>query len=109
MNDKKATRIELVYECSPRDRAAVGYAHTDTTGYWADNEEFSGAEAERTINIIKSGEIWSEIELPDGWNMLEDENEIDEKGEFTVFITAYDQDDEDAEPIAQTAKVFYEE
>ena len=109
MNAKKTARIELVYECSPRDRAAVGYAHTDTTGYWADNEEFSGDRADEIIAAIKSGEIWSDIELPAGWNMLEDENEIDEKGEFTAWVTAYDQNDEDVEPIARTAKVFYEE
>lgn len=108
MDDKKTTRIKLVYECSPRDLAAVGYAHTDTTGYWADNEEFSGAEAERIIAEIKSGKIWSNIELPIGWNIL-DKNEINEKGEFTAWITAYDQNDEDAEPIARTAKVFCEE
>lgn len=109
MDDKKTTRIKLVYECSPRDREAIGYAHTDTVGYWEDDEVISGAEAERIIAEIKSGKIWSDIELPAGWNMMENKNEIDEKGEFTAWITAYDQNDEDAEPIARTAKVFYEE
>lgn len=107
MDDKKTTRIKLVYECSPRDLEAIGYAHTDTVGYWEDNEVISGAEAKRIIAEIKSEKIWSNIELPIGWNIL-DKNEINEKGEFTAWITAYDLDSEDTKPIARTAKVFYE-
>ena len=98
--------IIVEYTYTPRCRAAVGYAHDNITDYWADMEEFSGKRAEEIIVAIKSGETWSDIELPEEWEILHTDEEADDRGDITAFVTAYDQDDEDAEPIARTSRVI---
>lgn len=98
--------IKVEYTCSPRCRAAVGYAHDNITNYWADTEEFTGDRAEEIIAAIKSGETWSDIELPEEWELLDTEEEADDRGDITAYVTAYDQDNDDAEPIALTSRVI---
>lgn len=106
--------INVEYTCSPRCRAAVGYCHDNITDYWADTEVFSGDRADEIIAAIKSGEIWSDIDLSEDpedteeWEILKTEEEADLRGDMTLFVSAYDADaeDYDPEPIARTSRVI---
>ncbi len=97
-------KLTIKYEMSPREAAAVGYAHGEIVSTWADDEEFRGETAEEILDAVRDGSIWNRIELPEGWELIEDA-EADRRGVLTAWVRAYADGDYDA-PVAESRRVI---
>lgn len=82
-------KILLTYEGTDADQL------TRDTWNWAENEEIPSKDAEEILDMIRSGEIWRQMDgIPTEWRILAPDADDAEfkRSDYLIWVTAYEQD-----------------